>query len=123
MQTLSTQLQMNSLNSQSKIQPSLNLLPAQFTYQPVSMSDSRGNLPNSDAIKTKKNIIDILMKKMNSTKTASGKLALHTVKSQDYIQTSEHISQQTALENLLKKSQIQGGAQRTAASFSNGMTF
>jgi bacterioferritin (cytochrome b1) len=80
MHTLLTQIQMNNLNTQIKNQSSSNLHPAQFTYQPVAMGDSRGNLPNADAFNKKKNILDILLKKLNTTKTASDKSALQTIK-------------------------------------------
>jgi hypothetical protein len=65
MHTLSTQLQMNKLNTQ--IQPSSNLHPAQFTYQPVSMGG--GSLNNTVNLDKKKNILDMLMKKLSSTKS------------------------------------------------------
>lgn len=67
MHTLLTQLQMNNFNTQNKIQPSSNLHPAQFTYQPVSMGG--GRLVNTVNLDKKKNILDVLMKKLSSTKS------------------------------------------------------
>ena len=110
--------------------PSCSNLPAQFTYQPVSMSDSRGNFANADALNKKTNILDILLKKMKSTKTAaSDKSALQSITQQESIQQPfEHRSKQSTVEssllsNLLKKSHSPGAAQRTADFTSNGITF
>jgi hypothetical protein len=86
MHTFKTQLQMNKLKIQMKT-PSCSNLPAQFTYQPVAMSDSRGNFPNADALNKKTNILDILLKKMKSTKAAaSDKSALQSMEQQEPIQ-------------------------------------
>lgn len=97
------------------------------------MGDCRGNLMNAANMNKNKNILDIMLKKLNTTKTASEKQALQTIKLQESVQQFELRSQQTILEsqllsNLAKQSKIQrnnsiGTISSPACSVSCGLTF